>query len=240
LEDIKEEKYSYLKTPLISDVVKYASIQKSNEQLDKIERSIYITLEVKLNSIDKLEYFSTYDSLKISDTAYLYTELNSIKESKLFVPIFFGIFWKIYIKDRNRAIKLMNQNLVRPKLIYELEESSNFFRFPTFITMFEKLVYESRKYNIHLMFILQNAEDVPPQIMKNINTRMFLFPPEQKADIISYIADTYKPSKKVIETMEKSREHNLIIWYFKGIISMRFDYADGELGFFSTNPNEVR
>lgn len=240
LEDIKDEKYSYFKTPLLSDVVKYASIQKNNEQLDKIERSIYSTLEVKLSSIDKLEYFSTYDTLKISDTAYLYTELNSIKESKLFVPIFFGIFWKIYIKDRNRAVKLMRQNKLRPKLIYELEESSNFFRFPTFITMFEKLVYEARKYNIHLMFILQNAEDVPTAIMKNINTRMFLFPPEQKSDIIAYISDAYKPSQKVIETMEKSREHNLIIWYFKGIISMRFDYADGELGFFSTNPNEIR
>ncbi|RXI36934.1 hypothetical protein CRU99_13080 [Malaciobacter mytili] len=239
LQDIKEEEYDYLKSPLLKDILNYAIIEKSNQLIDELERLNYANLAIKLESINQLGYFSDFDNIKITDTAYIYAELNSIKESNLFVPMFFGIFWKIYIKDRNRALKLKKLGLARPKLIYEIEEASNHFRFKTFVTMFEKLVYEARKYNIHMMFIIQNAEEVPYTIFKNINTRIFLLPPDQKEDIISYIEKELKASPKVIESLKKSKEYDLIIWYNKGVINIKLQYSDNELEFFTTNPNEI-
>jgi len=238
LKDIKEEEYSFLKVPLLSDVIKIANIKKTNQQISNKEREGYSNLYEKLSDVDSLEYFSDYDNLKISDTAYLYAELNNIKESSLFVPMFFGIFWKVYIKDRDRALKLKYQGKTLPKLIYVIEESSNYFRFKTFEVMFEKLVYEARKYNIHMMFIIQNVEEIPYTIFKNINTRIFLFPPDQKEDIISYIKNNLKAPSKVVKTMQVSKQYNLIIWYNKGVINMNLIYSKEEFKCFSTNPNE--
>lgn len=240
LKDIEEKKYSYLKVPLLSDVIKIANIRKTNQQISTKEREGYSNLYEKLSDVDSLEYFSDYDNLKISDTAYLYAELNNIKESSLFVPMFFGIFWKVYIKDRDRALLFKSKGKILPKLIYVIEESSNYFRFKTFQTMFEKLVYEARKYNIHMMFIIQNIEEVPYTIFKNINTRIFLFPPDQKEDIISYIKEKFKAPEKVITTMNKSKQYNLVIWYNKGIVSMELLYKKEEIDYFSTNPNESK
>lgn len=240
LKDLKEQEYSYLKVPLLSDVIKIANIRKTNQQISAKEQEGYSNLYEKLSDVDSLEYFSDYDNLKISDTAYLYAELNNIKESTLFVPMFFGIFWKVYIKDRNRALFYKSQNKVLPKLIYVIEESSNYFRFKTFQTMFEKLVYEARKYNIHMMFIIQNVEEIPYTIFKNINTRIFLFPPDQKEDIISFIKDKFKAPEKVVTTMNKSKQYNLIIWYNRGIVNMELIYKKEEIKYFGTNPNEIK
>lgn len=240
LKDIKEDKYSHLKVPILNDVIKIANIKKTNQQISEKEREGYSNLYEKLSDVDSLEYFSDYDNLKITDTAYIYAELNNIKESSLFVPMFFGIFWKAYIKDRNRALLYKSQGKVLPKLMYVIEEASNYFRFKTFQTMFEKLVYEARKYNIHMMFVIQNVEEIPYTIFKNINTRIFLFPPDQKEDIISFIADRFKAPKKVITTMNKSKQYNLIIWYNRGVINMELVYDKEEITHFTTNPNEQK
>jgi len=238
--DIKEKKYDFLKSPILSDVIKIANIRKTNQQISNKEREGYSNLYEKLSDVDSLEYFSDYDNLKMSDTAYIYAELNNIKESSLFVPMFFGIFWKAYIKDRERALKFKLQGKVLPKLIYVIEEASNYFRFKTFQVMFEKLVYEARKYNIHMMFIIQNIEEVPYTIFKNINTRIFLFPPDQKEDLISYIEKELKAPKKVLTTMQKVKQYNLVIWYNKGVINMNLIYNKNEINYFTTNPNEEK
>ncbi len=238
--DIKEEKYNHLKVPLLNDVIKIANIRKTNQQISNKEREGYSNLYEKLSDVESLEYFSEYDNLKISETAYIYAELNNIKESSLFVPMFFGIFWKSYIKDRERALNFKKQGRVLPKLIYVIEEASNYFRFKTFQVMFEKLVYEARKYNIHMMFIIQNIEEVPYTIFKNINTRIFLFPPDQKEDLISYIGTEFKAPKKVLTTMQKVKQYNLVIWYNKGVINMSLIYKNKEIEYFTTNPNKIK
>jgi hypothetical protein len=237
LKEIKEEKYGYLKVPLLGDVVKQASIQKTNEQRSANDRESFQNLETKLNDVNSLGYFSKFDNISIQNTAYLYCDLNNIKESSLFVPMFFSIFWKVYIKDRTRALNNKRLREPSPKLLYLIEEASNHFRFKTFETMFEKLIFEARKYNIHMMFVLQNCEDVPYTIFKNINTRIFLFPPKQKEDIIHYIKEELKATEDVVKVMQNTRPYQLAIWYDKGIINMNFDITNLEMAKFTTNPN---
>lgn len=237
LREIKEEGYEYLKVPLLADVVRQASIQKTNEQRSVNDRESFQSLETKLNDVNSLGYFSRFDNINIQNTAYLYCDLNNIKESSLFVPMFFSIFWKVYIKDRTRALNNKRAGEPSPKLLYLIEESSNHFRFKTFETMFEKLIFEARKYNVHMMFVLQNCEDVPYTIFKNINTRIFLFPPKQKEDIIHYIKNELKATEDVVKVMQETKPYQLAIWYDRGIINMNFDITQQEMNKFTTNPN---
>lgn len=237
LADIKEKEFDFLKKPKLLDFQKHASILAKNQQIENAEREAYFSLEGKLAGL-KDSVFNKFDNFSVGDTAYIYADFNTIKESTLFVPLFFAIFWKIFIKDRKRSIKFKSQGKSSPKLIYAIEEASNYFRFQTFVTMFEKLALETRKYNVHLMFILQNLEDVPPAIMNNLPTRIFLTTPERKQDLLYKIKNSLNPTKEFIRAVEVCEQYVMIVQYSKGVFNLRLEYTSDEVALFSSNPNE--
>ncbi|EMK6656462.1 ATP-binding protein, partial [Campylobacter coli] len=157
----------------------------------------------------------------------------------LFVPIFLCIFQKTYLKDREYAIKLKNQNIQRPKLFYAIEEAANYFRIPHFVVMFEKLAREARKYNVHLCFITQNANDIPKVTLKNIDTRIFLLSPEKKLEAIDEAKETFNIPKNVEIGLVNTEQYEMCVWYSKGVFHMKFEISDEEMRIFSTNPNEA-
>ncbi|EGZ6110218.1 ATP-binding protein [Campylobacter coli] len=239
LQDIKEEKFDFLKTPLLNDVIKFANKEGQNQQLKENDRNDYLELSRKLDGINKLEIFSNFDKMNIKDVDILSMDLNNFKESSLFVPIFLCIFQKTYLKDREYAIKLKNQNIQRPKLFYAIEEAANYFRIPHFVVMFEKLAREARKYNVHLCFITQNANDIPKVTLKNIDTRIFLLSPEKKLEAIDEAKETFNIPKNVEIGLVNTEQYEMCVWYSKGVFHMKFEISDEEMRIFSTNPNEA-
>lgn len=237
LVDIKEAEFDFLKKPKLLDFQKHASILAKNQQLEISEREAYFSLEGKLSGL-KDSVFNKFDNFSVGEIAYIYADFNTIKESTLFVPLFFAIFWKIFIKDRKRSISFKAKGKASPKLIYAIEEASNYFRFKTFVTMFAKLALETRKYNVHLMFILQNLEDVPASIMNNLPTRIFLTTPERKQDLIFKIKSTLNPTDEFIRAIEVCEQYVMIIQYSKGVFNLRLEYTPEEVALFSSNPNE--
>lgn len=238
LDEIKEEKYNFLKVPLLNDIVKYASKEAQNQQLKENERQDYSELARKLDGIDKLEIFSSFDKVNIEDVDVLSMDLNNFKESSLFVPIFLSIFQKTYLKDRDNALKLKDKNIKPPKLFYAIEEARNYFRIPHFTTMFEKLALEARKYNLHLCFIVQDADHIPKGILKNIDTRIFLLSPEKKLEAIDEAKEAFNIPKNVEIALMSTEQYEMCIWYSKGIFHMKFAISKKEMEIFSTNPNE--
>lgn len=240
LEDIKEEKYSFLKKPLLRDAKKLADIYSTNEQLKDADRKIYASLGTKLNTIDNFNIFSTFDKVDILEADVLSMDLNNFKESSLFTAIFYCIFQKIYIKDRDFALKCKRERRSAPKLFYAIEEAKNFFRNnKTFETMFDKVTLEARKYNVHLCFVVQNAEHLPEFILKNINTRIFLLSPSLKLKAIEEADKVFSISNEVKEALSNTGQYELCIWYREGVFHMRFEINKAELEIFGTNPNET-
>ena len=240
LTDIKEEKFNFLKKPLLNDIVKYVTVQAENMQLKETERKANSQLAHKLDSIEKLNIFSNFDKFDIKEADFLSMDLNNFKESSLFVPIFFAIFQKTYLKDREYAIWCRRNNRPAPKLCYAIEEAKNYFRDNNFFeSMFEKVTLEARKYNVHLCFVVQNAEHIPSQILKNINTRIFLLRADQKKECIEEADLAFKIPQKVKIALDNTEQFELCVWYSGGVFNMKFDISDKELEIFNTNPNEI-
>ena len=238
--DIKEEKYEFLRKPLISDIVNYATRQSENRQIKEEERNAYNGLALKLGSIDNLGIFSTFDKVDIEDADVISMDLNNFKESSLFVPIFFCIFQKTYLKDREFGLQCKRNKRPLPKLFYAIEEAKNFFRDnKIFEQMFDKVTLEARKYNVHLCFVVQNAEHIPANILKNIDTRVFLLRPDKKLEVIQEAQNAFNIPDNVKEGLANTEMHELCIWYSNGVFNMKFEITPEEMAVFSTNPNEI-
>ena len=167
-------------------------------------------------------------------------DLNNFKENELFVPIFFCIFQKTYLKDREFALKCKRENRPAPKLFYAIEEAKNYFRdSEIFVQMFDKVTLEARKYNVHLCFIVQNAEHIPIQILKNIDTRIFLLVPNQKEEVIVEADKAFKIPNNLKIALNQTEQHEMCVWYVKGVFNMKFQISDEEMKVFSTNPNQI-
>lgn len=239
LKDLQEKEFSYLKTPLLLDAVKFATRESKNMQYKEQDRKDYESLARKLDAVEKLDLFSSFDKIDIKDVDVLSMDLNNFKESSLFTPIFLAIFQKTYLKDREFALKCKRENRPAPKLFYAIEEAKNYFRVPTFTTMFEKVALEARKYNVHLCFVVQNAEHIPLGILKNLDTRIFLLRPDKKLEVISEAKNALDIPKNVEIGLLNTDKHEMCVWYSSGVFHMKFEINKEEMQIFSTNPNDV-
>ena len=239
LADIKEEEFDYLKVPKLIDIVKFARKQGQNMQLKESDRIDYVELARKLDAIEKLDIFSDFDKISIDDVDVLSMDLNNFKESSLFTPIFLSIFQKVYLKDREYALTCKRANRPAPKLFYAIEEAKNYFVVPYFTRMLEKVALEARKYNVHLCFVVQNAEHIPLMILKNLDTRIFLLRPDKKLEVINEAKNSLEIPKNVEIGLLNTDKHELCVWYSSGCFHLKFEISDEEMKVFSTNPNEV-
>ena len=239
LADIKEEEFDYLKVPKLIDIVKFARKQGQNMQLKESDRIDYVELARKLDAIEKLDIFSDFDKISIDDVDVLSMDLNNFKESSLFTPIFLSIFQKVYLKDREYALACKRANRPAPKLFYAIEEAKNYFVVPYFTRMLEKVALEARKYNVHLCFVVQNAEHIPLMILKNLDTRIFLLRPDKKLEVINEAKNSLEIPKNVEIGLLNTDKHELCVWYSSGCFHLKFEISDEEMKVFSTNPNEI-
>lgn len=237
LENVKEVEFKHLQTPLLIDLVKWTNKESKNMQLKEEDRKTYESLARKLDAIEKLDLFSNFDKMDITDVDVLSMDLNNFKESSLFAPIFLSIFQKTYLKDREFALKCKDKNIPAPKLFYAIEEAKNYFRVPYFTTMYEKVALEARKYNVHLCFVMQNANHIPKGILENLATRIFLLTPDKKLEIINEAKESLDIPKNVEIGLLNTQEYEMCIWYSYGVFHMKFNINEDEMKIFSTNPN---
>ena len=238
LKSIKEDEFKFLKCPLLRDVEKYAKLQSSNQQIAEIDRQTFLEISTICADIGKEPMFNTFDNVLVQDANFLSMELNNFKENTLFLPIFLCIFQKTYLKDRNYALWCKSNKIKPPKLFYAIEEARNFFRVPYFENILTKVVLEARKYNLHLCFIVQNADHIPYGVLKNINTRIFLLSPSKKEEVKAEVK-TLNPPQKLIEAIDNSKQYEMIIWYRDGVFQMTLEITKEEMELFNTNPNLI-
>ena len=235
--DIKELEFDYLKRPLLSDVIMYVQNQSSNTQLKVQSREDLKSLTSKLRNIHDLLIFSSYDNVNIKMVDFLSMDLNNFKESSLFTPILMSIFQKTYFSDRKFALECKRKGISMPKLIYAMEEAKNLFRVKSFEPMFEKVVLEARKYNVHIVFVVQNASHIPKEILKNIDTKIFLLRQDKKNEIINEVKEYFDPPQKVIDALGDTKRRELCIWYSGGVFNLTFEIEDDELKVYNTSAN---
>ncbi|WP_162776204.1 hypothetical protein, partial [Escherichia coli] len=95
------------------------------------------------------------------------------------------------------------------------------------------------KYNVHLCFIVQNAEHIPIEILKNIDTRIFLLTPSQKEEVIIEADKSFKIPNNLKTALNQTEQYEMCVWYVKGVFNMKFQISNEEMKVFSTNPNQI-
>lgn len=233
------DEYNYLKKPLLEDVIKRATLQSQNQQIQENDRENYGSLRRKLESIEKLGYFSRFDTGDTAMANFIAMDLNNYKESSLFVPIFVSVFQKTYIKDRAYAIKRKMEGSSVSKKLYIFEESPNYFQVPYFCILISKLAAEARKYGVHLVIIAQLFTQLPKNILEIADTRILMTSPEKKGEYIASLVSALNPPKSVIERLENTDKYEMCIWYSKGVFNLKLQISEEEDRLFNSDPNRV-
>ncbi len=232
------EDYDYLKKPLLRDVIVFCNEQSYNRQLKEEEAENYKSLTLKLESIDKLKIFSKFDVADTVEANFLAMDLNNFKEIDLFPAIFLCIFQKVYLKDRKADIYKRRNELPRPKTYIFLEEVKNYFRVPYFLSVFEKILLEARKYNISIHLFAQKCHHLPAEIIDIADTRIFLTKSSRRLELLKDIKKYYTPDEKIITQFMQTETYEMFIWYSEGEIHIKFDINDKEYELFNTTYKE--
>jgi len=234
----------FIQKPLLSDVIKELSNKANNVMTKENDRKACENAISKLKVITKSDIFSLYSKSSIKDSFYFYMELETIKGlgANIFLPIFMTIFQKLYRRDVLRAQWFKDRNKVPPKVYYIIEEAHNFTGIESLKKLFEILLRESARYNIHLGFITQDANDLPEELINNIGTRIVMpsnsISGEQlkkgywgtgdKAEIPSAFYDRYK------------EKYYAFVNYGKGVVTIKPPVSEAEERLFNSNPTEIK
>lgn len=233
--ETKEAEFDYLRKPVLQDLINELKHYMHDRGLSEVKRKASQNLEGKLEAVNALGYFSNYDRIDLKSGAYLYFDMDAIKDIPEYVPIFLAIFNRVYTADKKRQDELKIAGKPRPEINYIFEEAKNLFVVPAFESILAKLANEARSYDIVLIFVLQRLEDVPSYIFSQIESKMILFPADnEKNAIIDEIVRLAKPGEQIVDLFKKTPQYGMTIWYEHGGFVMKFDLDDVERKIFES------
>lgn len=173
--DLPEE-YDFCTVPLLSDVMRVLKIRAKVQRLEEKERSVYSETALKIKSLAEDPFFGYYNRSSLPKLDYFYMELESLKKlgDNIFIPVYLMVFQQQYRKDIAAAQEAKNKNRATVEKIYVLEEAHNLFKIPSIASFFGEVVREAARYGIVFVFITQNAEDIPQEILLNLGNRILM------------------------------------------------------------------
>jgi len=201
------EKYRFCQVPLLSDVIRVLKIRSKAQRIEEAERAVFTTTALKLKPIAEDPFFGYYNRSNIPSLDYFYMELESLKKlgDNLFIPIYLMVFQQQYRKDIAKAQKAKNKNTATIEKIYIMEEAHNLFKIPSISTFFGEVVREAARYGIVFVFITQNAEDIPKEVLLNLGNRILMPAPgvdrENQLAQLSYFWQTNDEDTKESNTV---------------------------------------
>ena len=170
------EKYAFCQVPLLSDVIRVLKIRSKAQRVEAAERATFSSTALKLKPIAEDPFFGYYNRANIPSLDYFYMELESLKKlgDNLFIPIYLMVFQQQYRKDIAKAQQAKNRNKATIEKIYIMEEAHNLFKIPSLASFFGEVVREAARYGIVFVFITQNAEDIPKEVLLNLGNRILM------------------------------------------------------------------
>jgi len=173
--DLPEE-FNFLKVPLLQDVINELELLRANFRTSVEDKEIITSAISKLKSFEGNKMFWYYAKNNVTQADYFYMELESIKKlgEQIFIPVYIMMFQSLYRRDIENAQYFKDRNKDTKEVIYIIEEAHNFFKVSSFAKMFEALSREAARYGIVLVFITQNAKDIPEDVLLNLGNKIMM------------------------------------------------------------------
>ena len=196
------ERYAFCQVPLLSDIIRVLKIRAKAQRIEKEERDTFASAALKLKPIAEDPFFGYYNRANLPSLDYFYMELESLKKlgDNVFIPIYLMVFQQQYRKDIAKAQEAKNRNRATVEKIYIMEEAHNLFKIPSLASFFGEVVREAARYGIVFVFVTQNAEDIPKEVLLNLGNRILMPAPGQDRENqimqLSYFWQTDDESSK--------------------------------------------
>lgn len=237
--DITDKEFAFLNKPRISDVIKYLELKERNSFIPEIQKKIIKELLKKLNIINSVDKFQYYSLFNVKEANFFYLDIDEIEKlgEKIFVPVFWFLFYKFYKMDLTNAIKSRIKKGQRGKpSFYVIEEAHNYMRYSSLENFFDALSREAAKYNIHLIFVTQFISDLPEKVIGNIGNKIIL--PALAENSIEQIKELEKIWNRKKEYLEFFIENKIpymaFIEYDGGLFTLKPTITKEELCLFNS------
>ncbi|MEM0061342.1 MAG: hypothetical protein QW726_05375, partial [Fervidicoccaceae archaeon] len=238
--EIKDDRYSFLRVPLLQDVIRIMGYYAEDIAYSKQERQ-----EIA-SGITKLRILADYENLKyptkinLSKEHIVYIDYEFLSTSRFFTAILITILKRLTYADK--FYKASDEYAY-----YIIDEAHNLLRNEYFNLALNILIREARKYRISMIFLTQNFEDIPPQVIFNADTIMFLSPQEDEKRR-AYLTSYYNHIAKTT-TLDKERDLDYIyfnsppytftVQYAKGVFSLKLDVDKYKLKLFDSYARNI-
>ena len=226
LMNMNDKEFDFLTKPRISDIINYLELKKRNSFISDIQKKVIENLLSKLYLINAIEKFQYYSLFNVKDANFFYLDIDEIEKlgEKMFVPIFWFLFYKFYKLDLQNAIKRrVKENKRGIPAFYLIEEAHNYMKYPSLEGFFESLSREAAKYNIHLIFVTQFISDLPDKVIGNLGNKVILPAlAENSVEQIKELEKIWVKKPEYIEFFKENRESYLsFIEYDGGLFTLK-------------------
>ncbi len=238
IENIKESRYDFLKQPLIHDVIRLLDNRKMDQSYTERERKSMENLISKLKVIANQQPLSIPTQIPIKGSKITYLEYEFLSESKLFVPIMLAIFKRLIKEDKFN--KPENE-----KAYYIVDEAHNLFRNPYFDKALRILVREARKYRMSTVFLTQEFQEIPREVITNTHTHMFISPQEAElrktyiSGLYQHLGMQFDKDGDLFFVYSQIPARTFCIRYSSGVFSLLLDVDDYKLKLFDSYRKEL-
>jgi len=228
-----------LQKPTVEDIMQEIKKRANASEMNEVDRETHNILYKKLKAVSdaKGQIFGALQSLDFDNKQFYSFEFNQLKEdAQLLRIIFTFLFMMVYKKDVEYAVKMKNEGGVMPQVIYIFEEARNFvYDNKSIARMLEKTVFEGRKFQIHAIFVAQQVEHIPLNIIKGCSTFMFLMPKtkEKRVALARDIEELFPKQKTIQYLINNIPFRELGIISSQGVSSCRLELTNAELEMFA-------
>ncbi len=235
LSSIKEKEFENFRKPLLHNAINILKQRKINYSLSKEGKreETISSLIHKLQTIDAMEIFSNYSKLNFEDKKIIYFRTDSIVGGNDYGYLVFAMQSILAKKKKASQNKKKLENKkppgvqYRPLIIFWYEEARNTFENRLFRDkqVFERIIYEWRGYDMVCGAITQEAEHIPPNIIKGFEIKILLVTgedEEERQKFLDYASEHLGIGAQRRKILEELPKYTMAVMYGDGMFTMRF------------------
>lgn len=230
IDEIKEKGFEKFKKPLLHNIINYLKNQKSRYELTKetLREELVNHLIYKLETILKMQIFSSYSKLNFKDKKIIYFKTDDALEDKTSYGYLIFAMQSILAKKAKATQHAKRiAGVKRPLVFFWYEEARNIFANKLFKEkeVFERIINEWRSYDMVFFPITQEPQHIPDSILNGFEITIMMTSgddEEEKEFLIDNLSKRLaigEKRKKILKTLPK---YNMFIMYGDGAFTLKF------------------
>jgi len=235
-DQIKEKEFDKFKKPLIHNVINQLKQRETNYRIRNrnMEEKLAQSLIYKLETIAKMQIFSSFSKLNFKKKEIIYFRTDSIVGGSDYGYLVFAmqsILAKQIKKSQHKKrleYKGPKDKQYRPLVFFWYEEARNIFANKLFKEkeVFERIINEWRSYDMVFFPVTQEPQHIPDSILNGFEIKMILTSgddEDEKAELIKNLSKRLAIGDKRKEILKNLPKYTMMVMYGDGAFTLKFE-----------------